>query len=229
MSTGFLVAAAVVAAALVWLYARRRRPVPCPAAASFLLENGFMERRAGSGLLLDRAGVAEGMRVLDVGCGPGRLSLPAAERVGPDGLVVALDIQEAMLKKLRARAAEQGIVNIRIVHAGIGEGKIERGFFDRALMVTVLGEVRDRERALQEVFAALKPGGILSITEVLPDPDYQPREKVRRLAEAAGFKQAGSFGTLFAFTANFVRPATSWRAGVSGSGGRISERERSNG
>lgn len=188
-----------------------------------------MERRAGSGLLLDRAGVAEGMRVLDVGCGPGRLSLPAAERVGPDGLVVALDIQEAMLEKLRARAAERGIVNIRIVHAGIGEGKIERGFFDRALMVTVLGEVRDRERALQEVFAALKPGGILSITEVLPDPDYQPREKVRRLAEAAGFKQAGSFGTLFAFTANFVRPATSWRAGVSGSGGRISERERSNG
>lgn len=165
-----------------------------------------MERRAGSGLLLDRAGVAQGMRVLDVGCGPGRLSLPAAERVGPDGWVVALDIQEAMLEKLRARAAERGIENIRIVHAGIGEGKIERGAFDRAFMVTVLGEVRDREAALKEVFTALKPGGILSITEMLPDPDYQPRQKVRRLAETAGFKLAESFGMLFAFTMNFTRP-----------------------
>jgi ubiquinone/menaquinone biosynthesis C-methylase UbiE len=172
-----------------------------------------MERRAGSGVLLDRAGVAEGMRVLDVGCGPGRLSIPAAGRVGPEGLVVAMDIQEAMLEKLRARAAERGITNLRIVHADIGEGRIERDFFDRALMVTVLGEVRDRERALEEIFAELKPGGVLSITEVLPDPDYQPREKVRRLAEAAGFEEAERFGTLFAFTINFVRPR---RPGESG-------------
>jgi membrane protease YdiL (CAAX protease family) len=52
---------------------------------SFLLENPFMNRVAGAQLLLDRADVASGMRVLDVGCGPGRIALPVALRVGANG------------------------------------------------------------------------------------------------------------------------------------------------
>lgn len=61
-------------------------------------------------------------------------------------------------------------------------------FFDRAWLVTVLGEVPAREAALREVYKALKLGGVLSIAEVIPDPHYQNQSTVRRLAEGAGFR-----------------------------------------
>jgi hypothetical protein len=65
---------------------------PCPAWLVPLLENPYFEAVAGAELLLERAGIRPGMRVLDAGCGPGRVTLPASVLVGPSGRVVAVDI-----------------------------------------------------------------------------------------------------------------------------------------
>lgn len=198
----------VVAAAgigfLIWR--RQKRNLPCPSSLSFLLENPFMSRVAGAELLLDRAGVAEGMRVLDVGCGPGRITLPAARRVGPAGEVVALDIQESMLERVRQRIDAQNVTNVRLLHAGAGEGQTEPESFDRAFLVTVLGEIPDKAAALREVYRALKPGGVLSITEVLPDPDFQTPGAIQDLAREAGFEVGEKLGGFPAFTMNLVKP-----------------------
>jgi ubiquinone/menaquinone biosynthesis C-methylase UbiE len=201
-SVGFLT---VVGAG--WLLWRRQKSnLPCPTSLSFLLENPFMERVAGAEMLLDRAGVAPGMRVLDAGCGPGRITLPAARRVGPTGEVVALDIQAAMLDRLRAKLAAQNVANVRIVHAGLGQGHIEATAFDRAFLVTVLGEIPDKAAALREIYDSLKPGGLLSITELLPDPDFQTPDTVRRLAHGAGFMEEKIMGGFPAYTMNWVKP-----------------------
>ena len=58
--------------------------------------------------------------------------------------------------------------NIEFRRADVTAGQLEQECFDRALLVTVLGEISDRARALRAVFPALKPGGQLSITEMLP-------------------------------------------------------------
>jgi len=200
-----LAAAALVAAGLFWRHAARRRPLPCPAWLIPLLENPYMEWQAGSRVLLERAAVQPGMWVLDVGAGPGRLALPAAERVGPAGRVVALDLQPAMLRRLERRVAERGLTNLDTILAGAGEGRLPSAAFDRALLVTVLGEIRDKAAALREIHGALKPGGLLSVTEVLPDPHYQSRAAVRRMAEAAGFRVGDAHGTWVAFTLNLVK------------------------
>lgn len=165
-----------------------------------------MNAVAGERALLDRADVSPGMTVIDVGCGPGRLAIPAADRVGPRGRVVALDLQPAMIRTLQERIVARGLDNVEPIVAGAGDGRMPRDVFDRAFLVTVLGEIVDQAGALKEIYGALKPRGILSITEVLPDPHFQSRRRVRRLAEAAGFEFGDLFGRWFAFTMNFRKP-----------------------
>lgn len=198
-----------------WRHVERRRWRPFPWWLSPLLETPAMEAVAGSSRILDSLDLVPGMRVLDVGCGPGRVTVPAARRVGPSGEVVALDVQPPMLQRLKARADASGLGNIRPVLSRIGQGALERNAFDRALLVTVLGEVPDREAALREMYAALKTGGVLCVSEVIPDPHYQSRRTVRRLAGAVGFRPRRHYGNWLAFTAQFVKPT---RIGGTGGG-----------
>lgn len=183
----------------------RRRLLPCPSTLVWVLENPIIERVAGGQALMDRAGVLPGMRVLDAGCGPGRVTIPLALRVGATGHVVALDVQASMLVKLRKRLEEHRITNVRTVHAELGTGALAGERFDRAFLVTVLGEVPDRERALKEIHGVLVPGGILSVTEVLPDPHYQRRSAVRALALSAGFVPTLVHRTCRSYTMNLLR------------------------
>lgn len=185
----------------------RRRQLPCPAWLSVILEVPYFDWVAGSQLLLDRASVRSGMRVLDAGCGPGRVTVPAAERVGREGSVTALDLQPGMLKKMLRQVDAQGLENVQPILGGLGEGQLPADTFDRALLVTVLGEIPDPVAALREIRASLKPSGVLSLTEALPDSHYQTQTTVRRLAAAAGFEVRQVYGNLVAYTINLVKPA----------------------
>ena len=165
-----------------------------------------MNAVAGPDKLLQRLHLEEEMKLLNVGSGPGRLALPAAKKVGSSGEVVALDIQPAMLEKLNRRAEAMGIGNIRLLNAAAGSGRTEREYFDRALLVTVLGETPNKHEALTEIYNALKSGGILSVTEVIPDPHYTSQKKVRALCLEAGFEEMDFFGDWGAFSINFIKP-----------------------
>jgi len=183
----------------------RWHPSPCPTSLIFLLDNPFTGHYHTS--ILSRLDLSPGLHVLDAGCGPGLLTLPVAHAVGPQGRVVALDVQEGMIQRAQRAADEAGLSNITFLLAGLGQGKLPAASFDRAALVTVLGEIPDRPAALREIFSSLKPGGFLSITEVLPDPDYQPRRVVIALALQAGFRVREEFGNWFMFTLNLERPS----------------------
>ncbi len=185
---------------------QRRRPIPLPPWLSFLLENPVTEYFAGADELVERLDVAPGMRVLDAGCGPGRLTVPLAKAVGEEGRVVALDAQRAMLDRLEQKLASGNLSNVRLVEAGLGEGALERDVFDRVALAMVLGEVRDRASALREIKASLKPGGILSVTEAFGDPDYRRPATVRREVEATGLRLVAKFGGFPTYTLNFEKP-----------------------
>jgi len=169
------------------------------------LDNPFTKTNR-AGFIVEHLELAQGMTVLDAGCGPGRITLPVAEQVGDQGHVVAMDIQEGMLSRVRDKARQRGLANIEFLHAGLGHGKLETGRFDRALLVTVLGEIPERLDAMRELFDALKPGGILSITEVIFDPHFQRRSTVSRLAVEAGFEVKNISGNAIAFTMNVHKP-----------------------
>lgn len=204
---GVLVFAIVLlsALALLWRFAARRYSLPCPPWLDFFLENRLAHAEARK--QIERAMLAPGMFVLDVGCGTGRLTIPAAKQVGDSGRVMALDIQPEMLSKLQTHAEEAALTNIQTKLCAIGAGEFkEQNVYDRAFLTTVLGEIPEREKALQEIYAALKPGGILSVTEVLVDPHYQSRSTVRRLAAQAGFRVEQAWGSVFNYTLHLAKP-----------------------
>src|SRR5215467_1510466 len=81
-----------------------------------------------------------------------------------------------------------------VLDAGCGPGRL------------TLGEIPDREAALQELFDALKPGGVLSITEVMFDPHFRRRSTVSELAVTAGFREKAFHGSRIAYTIHFEKP-----------------------
>jgi ubiquinone/menaquinone biosynthesis C-methylase UbiE len=180
---------------------------PCPTSRSWLIEmdNPFCPvHRAAS--IVENSKVQKGMIVLDAGCGPGRVTIPIAQKVGPGGKVVAMDLQEGMLKKAQEKAANAQLNNIQFLRAGLGENRLEPSKFDRVVLVTVLGEIPGQQAAMKELFEALKSKGILSVTEIIFDPDFLRQRTVIRLASEAGFKKIERFGNCIAYTLNFEKP-----------------------
>ena len=188
-------------------------PGPFPVWLASFFDNPVADSWSGVHTIINRAGISSGMRVIDAGCGPGRLTIPLALRVGPRGEVVALDVQEGMLSRVRERATEAGLTNVRTVTSPLEKcshiAELQGASFDRVLLVTVLGEIRDRDAALRGLYGALKPSGVLSVTELLLDPDYVPQGTVQRLAHRSGFQTDGYFGNPLMFTANFKKPVDS--------------------
>jgi len=114
----------LVAVTIAWRYVARRRPLPCPVWLSSLLENPYVEAVASAAVIVERAKIGPNMRVLDAGCGPGRVTVPAARKVGPAGEIVALDLQPRMLQRLQERADSAGMTHIRQILGGLGRGLI---------------------------------------------------------------------------------------------------------
>jgi ubiquinone/menaquinone biosynthesis C-methylase UbiE len=202
-----LVIAVIVAAIFIsWRWASRVRSLPCPSLVGWALESPFYGRITGTATTLDRIGLKPGQRVLEIGPGPGRLLIPAAHRVLPGGEVVGIDIQPGMIDRLKERAMKLNVTNLTAILGDATRPIVSEASFDVAFLVTTLGEIPDRAAALAQTFRALKSGGILSISEMLPDPHYQSKTTVLRLAEAAGFRPQSVVGGMWLFTANFMKP-----------------------
>jgi SAM-dependent methyltransferase len=111
---------------------------------------------------MDRAGVAAGERVLDVGCGCGQTTLQLAARVGPGGAVTGIDISTPMLARARERAAEQGVTGIRFVNADAQSTRFDPASFDLVFSRFGVMFFAEPKAAFANLRASLAPGGRVS-------------------------------------------------------------------
>jgi ubiquinone/menaquinone biosynthesis C-methylase UbiE len=109
-----------------------------------------------------------GMRLLDVGCGPGSITVGLAEVVAP-GEVVGLDIQPAQIERARALAAERGQGNARFETGDAYQLPFPDASFDAAFTNTLLSHLQEPLRALREMHRVLRPGGVLCAADIDTD------------------------------------------------------------
>ncbi|MGK9244336.1 methyltransferase domain-containing protein [Inquilinus limosus] len=115
--------------------------------------------------LLHAAGLRPGMRVLDLGCGAGDVSLLAAEIVGPTGAVIGIDRSAEVLSVARARAEAAGLDHAAFIETDIDDFAVGEPF-DAVLGRYVLIHQPEPTETIRRAAAQLRPGGIAAFHEI---------------------------------------------------------------
>jgi ubiquinone/menaquinone biosynthesis C-methylase UbiE len=150
--------------------------------------------------LLRLAGLARGMRVLDVGCGAGDVSFLAARLVGSEGTVIGVDRAPEAIGMARERACAAGLANVEFLVGDISELSLDVPV-DALIGRLVLMYFAEPATALRHLLRNLRPGGVVAFQELQVEaassephcPAYEAAvERVRRtLARAGNDSQAG--------------------------------------
>ncbi len=196
--TIFAVVIIVLAVAIVW---RRRSPAPFPARLALLLDIPLPGLRHAPADLVRRLALEPNMNVLEIGPGSGFYTKSLIDS-GLSSRLVCLDAQPAMLQKLRKRF---GAHAPSAVCGDASALPFRAGSFARVLLVTVLGEIPDRDAALRECARLLTENGMLIVAETLADPDYIPARTLVRQASDAGLSTVDRTGAWPSYTQRFSR------------------------
>jgi SAM-dependent methyltransferase len=130
-----------------------------------------------------------GARVIELGCGPrGCLDL-LAERVGPQGRVVGLELSEEAVGLARNFVGERNLDNVEVLHGDAHTTGLPRGSFDLATARLVLVNVPEPERIVSEMVALVRPGGMVALHEAdyishLCDPPHPAWFQLMQALEA---------------------------------------------
>jgi ubiquinone/menaquinone biosynthesis C-methylase UbiE len=116
--------------------------------------------------LFARAGLREGLRCLDVGCGGGDLSRDLARLVGPRGRVVGFDVDTVKLAAARDETAAAGITNVEFHAADVVDGELPAPGFDLVYARFLLTHLREPQRAVERLCGLLSPGGLMIVEDI---------------------------------------------------------------
>ena len=158
-------------------------------------DNPFLPMLRNPYKLLKAAGLKEGQRVLEVGCGPGFFTIPAAETVGNEGRVYAVDVHPLAIQRVKHKIQKQGIENVEPLLAHASDTGLPDGSIDLAFLFGLRYIAGGLNSVLSELHRVLKPGSRLSFEKTKGEERGFIEEVERR-----GFVCSGRRGRIFLFS-----------------------------
>lgn len=155
------------------------------------LEREEREREERLTLLVKSLKLKPGMVVADIGAGSGVISFLLAEQLAPQGKVVAVDVQQKMLDRLKKRMEARKIKNIELVKGTQKSPKLKPASIDWVIMVDVYHEFEFPYEMFLEISKSLKPGGKVAFVEYRKEDPTVPILLVHKMYERQVKKEAG--------------------------------------
>jgi SAM-dependent methyltransferase len=144
--------------------------------------------------LLEIAGLKPGQKVVEVGCGPGFFTIPAAKMVGTYGIVYAVDINPRAVKRVEEKMRKYGINNIRPILGNAANSGLHDSSIDLTFIFGLRYIAGGLDNLVLELYRILKAGGILSFEKTAGSD-----EKLIEEVEKAGFTKADKRNRIFIF------------------------------
>lgn len=149
------------------------------------LPRGALALALGVGRPVAHAELERGEVVLDLGCGAGIDTLLAATAVGSEGRAIGLDMTPEMVERTRGHAAELSLPNVEVRHGLMEEIPLPDSSVDVIVSNGVLNLSTRKSRVLAEALRVLKPGGRVSISDLVLD-EALPEDVLKSPAALAG-------------------------------------------
>ncbi len=154
------------------------------------LERPERDEEEGLSLLVECLDLKPGMVVADIGAGSGVISTLMARHVGPEGVVLAVDIQQEMLDALMHRCKQDGLENIRPILGDVKSPRLNPETVDLAVMVDVYHEFDFPYEMLENIAQSLRPGGRVAFVEYRKEDPAVPIKEVHKMSQAQVIKEA---------------------------------------
>jgi len=153
--------------------------------------------------LLAAAGLTRGQHVLEVGCGPGYFTIPAAKLLGPDGVVYAIDVHPRAIARVKEKIAADGVKNVTPLLANAAETGLPDSSIDLAFLFGLRYIAGGLDVLLTELYRVLKLGGNLAFEKTRGSAGKMIAE-----VEASGFSHTHTKGRILVFERVILETAT---------------------
>ena len=140
--------------------------------------------------VLNAAGLEPGQKVLEVGCGPGFFTIPAARIAGQEGSVLALDVNPLAVEHVQQKIGRAGVTNAQVMLANAAQTDLPDHGFDLTFLLGLARPIGDMDKMWSELHRLLKPQGTLSVEGRLQPPE-ELFEPVKRQGRIARFRKVG--------------------------------------
>lgn len=155
--------------------------------------------------VMDALNIADSSRVADVGAGGGWFTAYLARRVGPNGVVYAVDVQPAMIESIKRKMKMEGLTNVQTILGAPDDPRLQPGLH-AALLVDTYAQLPDPVTVLKRTAAALGPGGRIGVVDFKNDGAGGPGPPIAdRVAPEVVIRDASLAGLTLSNQERFLR------------------------